>query len=557
MAITFWDHFIRLLPRRPAPALAALYWHLTRRRVRARNQLRVASAGQRYIYALWIKHKENNEQLARTFQQAVDQWARRPRFSVIVHADGEQSTQAFERSISSVEHQLYSGSVVDGRNRSLADAIAAARADYVVPLSAGDVLSEGALFRFGEALQHEQGAAILYGDQDEIDAEGGRSRPWFKPRWNEEMFLAQNYLSAAIAIEADLARLASQKAGSFSDFLLAATSQAAGSIVHVPHILCHAAPRCTEENAWLLAVQERVAPAHAKCRLGPFATVKVEWPLPSDLPLVSIIVPTRDKLELLKPCIESVLQRTSYDNFEILIVDNGSAQQRTLAFFREVGRNARVRIISYPGPYNFSAINNFAAKHAKGTYLCLLNNDTEVLTTDWLIEMVRYAVRAEIGAVGAKLLYEDGTIQHAGVVIGMGEAAGHAHRFLPGEEPGYFRQPHVTQFVSAVTAACLVINKSKFFAVGGLDEAHLAVAFNDVDLCLKLQAAGLRNVYVPHAVLVHHESKSRGNDMLPRNIARYRNELHVLQKRWKTGNYDDPHFNPNLDPATETFVIRL
>jgi GT2 family glycosyltransferase len=170
--------------------------------------------------------------------------------------------------------------------------------------------------------------------------------------------------------------------------------------------------------------------------------------------------------------------------------------------------------------------------------------------------MMRYAVRPEVGAVGAKLIYDDGSIQHAGVVIGLGEAAGHAHRFLPPGDPGYFRQPHVTQFMSAVTAACLVIDKKKFVAAGGLDEG-LAVAFNDVDLCLKLQDAGFRNVYVPHAVLVHHESKTRGSDMARAQFARYLRELHVLQVRWGTKTYCDPLHNPNLDRYTETFVIGL
>jgi GT2 family glycosyltransferase len=273
------------------------------------------------------------------------------------------------------------------------------------------------------------------------------------------------------------------------------------------------------------------------------------------LPLVSIIVPTKDKLELLQPCVEGVLEGTHYDNFELLIVDNGSVEADTAEYLRNIAKNAKVRILPFPAPYNFSAINNFAVRQARGRYVCLLNNDTEVAEPAWLTEMMRYAVRPEIGAVGAKLLYEDGSIQHAGVVIGIGEAAGHAHRHLPADRPGYFRQPHIAQFVSAVTAACLVVEKNKFLAVGGLDEEALAVAFNDVDLCLKLQAAGWRNVYVPHAILYHHESKSRGKDISSRNIDRYRRELRVLQERWGTPTYEDPVHNPNLDRSSETFLI--
>jgi GT2 family glycosyltransferase len=214
-------------------------------------------------------------------------------------------------------------------------------------------------------------------------------------------------------------------------------------------------------------------------------------------------------------------------------------------------------VLSYKAPYNFSAINNFAARQATGSFLCLLNNDTEVVEPDWLTEMMRYAVQPNIGAVGAKLLYEDGTIQHAGVVVGVGGAAGHAHRFARADQPGYFRQPHVSQYVSAVTAACLVVAKEKYDAVRGLDEDHLPVAFNDVDLCLKLQRAGWRNVYVPHAVLLHHESKSRGSDFAPERVERYRAELRTLQERWGTKTYQDPLHNPNLDRGSETYVIRI
>ena len=214
-------------------------------------------------------------------------------------------------------------------------------------------------------------------------------------------------------------------------------------------------------------------------------------------------------------------------------------------------------MLRYREPFNYSAINNFAARHARGSYLCLLNNDTEVVEPSWLTELMRYAVRSDVGAVGAKLLYEDGSIQHAGVVVGIGDAAGHPHRFLPAGRPGYFRMAHVPQFISAVTGACLVVEKSKFEAVGGLDEEKLAVAYNDVDLCLKLEAAGWRNVYVPHAVLLHHESKSRGNDMAPAQFGRYSRELTVLQERWKTKTYEDPLHNPNLDRYSETYVLRL
>lgn len=559
--MTFWEHFLRLLPKRPLPALAALYWYLTRRRVRARNRLRGASADLPFTYLVWIETKEREAAPDEDFATEISSWVYRPRFSILlIYEPGSNAREDLDRSIRSVEGQAYPALErldVTTATR-LKEQVVSAMGDFLVPLRVGNALSEMSLFRFAQALQ-AQAATILYGDEDELDNRGWRTRPWFKPRWNSEMFLAQDYLSSAVAIDARLARTALATGGQrdLDELLLEATALAGDSIVHVPHVLGHVSQRIGGSSRRVEAVGQHLQPLGARATRGPFDTVKVEWPLPPELPLVTLIVPTKDKVSLLRPCLESVLARTDYQNFEILIVDNGSVEHQTAKYLAAVGEDPRVRVVEYMKPYNFSAINNFAAGEARGSFLCLLNNDTEVIEQGWLTEMMRYAVRPEVGAVGAKLLYEDGSIQHAGVVVGIGEAAGHAHRFLPANQPGYFRMPHVAQFVTAVTAACLVVEKSKFVAAGGLDEDNLAVAFNDVDFCLKLQARGWRNVYVPHAVLFHHESKSRGNDMSPLNIDRYRAELKTLQERWGTKVYEDPLHNPNLDRYSETFVFRL
>jgi GT2 family glycosyltransferase len=330
-------------------------------------------------------------------------------------------------------------------------------------------------------------------------------------------------------------------------------------VVHVPRIIAHVrnVDAQSGQKTRIDTVGAFVSARGGTAEPGPFGSVKVCWPIPSPPPLVSLIVPTRDKLELLRPCVDSILLRTSYAEFEVLIVDNGSADADTLRYLQDIRGDQRVRVLSYPHAYNYSAINNYAARLARGSYLCLLNNDTEVVSADWLTEMMRYAVRSDIGAVGAKLLYADGSIQHAGVVVGIGEAAGHAHRHLPANDAGYFCHAHVAQFVSAVTGACLVVDKRKFLAVGGLDEEQLAIAYNDVDLCLKLERAGWHNVYVPHAVLIHHESKSRAKDHAPSRIDAYRRELLTFQERWGAKDYQDPLLNPNLDRSSETFVIRF
>lgn len=560
--MTFWEHFLRLLPHKPNVALAALYWHVTRRKVRARNRLRAASVDLPFAYDVWIDKVERIGALEPEFRRIIENWPNRPRFSVILVTSSRTSAEELARSRESVERQIYpSWQLLGPELKGLTAQIEACDGDYIVPLNAGDVLSEAALFRFGEMLQGDAKPALLYGDHDYRNPKGRRSQPWFKPEWNKEMFLAQDYISAAAAIERDLLQQALKEAcnSDLPSLIIEIALRAKQPVAHVPHILCHVADSKgdPERSRRVPAIKRHVELLGATCSDGPFGTIKVDWPLPPELPLVSIIVPTKDKLEFLQPCLKSVLEETRYPNFEILIVDNASTDYRTLGYLNEIARHPRVRVLRYHERYNFSSINNFAARQADGSFLCLLNNDTEVIEGDWLTEMMRYAVRGDVGAVGAKLLYEDRTIQHAGVIVGIGEAAGHAHRFLPADQPGYFRQPHVSQFVSAVTAACLIVAKHKFEAVGGFDEEGLEIAFNDVDLCLKLQAHGWRNVYVPHAVLLHHESKSRGKDISPPNIDRYMRELRVLQERWKTKTYEDPLHNPNLDRYNETYVFRV
>ena len=555
--MTFWELFFRTLPYKPAQALAAAYWHVTKRRVRARNGLRVACADLPFTYDIWISRFERNSTLAAHAQTIDDNWPFRPRFSVLIHGGENCSPELMKRSVRSVERQTYPDwDLQIEPGAFLGRQILDATGDYLFPLRAGDELSKSALPQLAKAAVANARPSVLYGDQDELDDRGCRTRPWFKPRWNEELFFAQDYLSSAVAIEAGLARDIANRAATLDEFVLAATSRADRSIIHVPHIITHVGSTKINQMERQSALARHLEPMGATCSAGPFGTLKVDWPLPEELPLVSIVVPTRDKVDLLRPCLESVLNRTEYPSFEVLVLDNESAEQRTINYLADVTKDERVRVIRFPGAYNFSIFNNFAASQVRGNYLCLLNNDTEVREPGWLTEMMRYAVRPEVGAVGAKLLYEDGTIQHAGVVIGLGDAAGHAHRFLPAHEPGYFRLAHLTHFVSAVTAACLVVEKGKFDAVGGLDEC-LGVAFNDVDLCLKLEAAGWRNVYVPHAVLLHHESKTRAKDSSPDQYDRYLRELGLLQDRWGTRTYSDPVHNPNLDRYSETFVIRL
>jgi GT2 family glycosyltransferase len=272
--------------------------------------------------------------------------------------------------------------------------------------------------------------------------------------------------------------------------------------------------------------------------------------------LVSLIVPTRDRLDVLRPCVEALLQRTAYRHFEVLIVDNQSSRPETLAYLGDVARrDARVRVLRWDYPFNYSAINNFAAAQAGGAILGLLNNDVEPINADWLDEMVRQAVRPEIGCVGAKLYYPSGRIQHAGVILGIGDVAGHGHKYFPGTASGYFGRLKVVQNLSAVTGACLMVRKQVFEQVGGLDAEHLPVAFNDIDFCLRVREAGYRNLWTPYAELYHHESVSRGGEDTPEKQARFRAEVEYMKATWGEQLIQDPAYNTNLTRKREDFSL--
>jgi GT2 family glycosyltransferase len=278
--------------------------------------------------------------------------------------------------------------------------------------------------------------------------------------------------------------------------------------------------------------------------------------LPAPQPRVSLIIPTRDRADLLRACIRSIRSRTDYENFEILIVDNGSVEAATRQLFAELSADPSIRILPRPGPFNFSSLNNAAVREATGSIIGLVNNDIEVTHGEWLGEMVALAMRPQTGCVGAKLLYPDGRIQHAGVVLGLRGIAGHAYCFAPADEPGYLDRLRMAHNVSAVTAACLLVRRDVYDEVGGLDES-LTVAFNDVDFCLRVAAAGYLNIWTPFAELIHHESVSRGRDLTAAKARRFADEHAIMQRRWGAALLDDPYYSPHLTRDAEDFSLRL
>lgn len=453
-------------------------------------------------------------------------------------------------------------------------ALALVSGQWVALLDHDDLLTEHALFWVADAINQNPEAGLIYSDEDKLDIKGQRFDPYFKCELNPELLLAQNMVCHLGVYRSDLLKTLKGFRTGFEgaqdyDLTLRVVEQLLPKqIVHVPRVLYHwrAIPGSTAlaaEEKNYAAVAGRLAVAEHLKRRGLIAEVtsapeapalnRVRFALPVPLPLVSVIIPTRDHVDLLSTCIHSILKLTTYPFFEIVIIDNGSVEPATAEFFAGLPAE-RVRVVRDDAPFNFSALNNHGARAARGALLCLMNNDIEILTPDWLEEMVSFAVQPGVGCVGARLWYPDGRLQHGGVVVGLGGVAGHSHKYASKGFPGYFRRVVLHQSFSAVTAACLLVRRTVFDAVNGLDE-KLAVAFNDVDFCLRLQEAGYRNVWTPYAEMTHHESVSRGHENTPEKQARFASEVQKMKERWGEGLLVDPAYNPNLTLDYEDFSL--
>ncbi|WP_375055688.1 glycosyltransferase [Zobellella sp. DQSA1] len=426
---------------------------------------------------------------------------------------------------------------------------------WLLFLTPGARLPEQALYWFAAEILARPTAGLLYGDHDYITLAGDHIEPEFKPDWSQELLRSINYINYGAVVSAALAARLRQgsrlDAPGYHGLLLAASEQLEDEqIVHIPAVLAHLPLAIKSAAAGTEApVLEHIRRQHiaADVSLTPRGHYRVRYHLPHTPPKVSIMVPTRDALGHLKPCITSILNKTTYPDYEVLVLDNQSEKPETHAYFAELRQDPRVRVIEYNKPFNYSSINNFAARQATGSVLCLLNNDTEVITPDWLEEMVGQLVQKGVGAVGAKLLYSDGRVQHAGDTFGPGGCAHHLHSLLDGDDPGYCNRAVLTQELSAVTAACLVTHARVFHSLGGLNEKQLVVAFNDVDYCLRVREAGHKVIFTPHAQLFHHESVSRGKDDTPEKQQRAEREVAYMRRRWQHLLHHDPYYNPNLN----------
>ncbi|RVU83394.1 glycosyltransferase [Leucothrix sargassi] len=457
---------------------------------------------------------------------------------------------------------------INGKNIKAFDLTYHSKSDYYVLLNHNTHLSKYAFSVFAKTIQNSHSVDFVYGDHDTIDNIGTRFNPIFKPDWNPDLILSHNYIGSFVAINYSILsekyNLNIDSNGAWVYRLLTMQALQDGNVQHSPNILSHLKKEslsvdlvrnCFGELFALKKTLKGIADVNYGKSLNTF---KVTWPLLSSPPKVSIIIPTRDGYNLLVRAVDSILKLTNYPEYEILIVDNQSKDNKTIEYFDYLRKNYyNIKIITYEKDFNYSAINNLATSFSSGQVLALVNNDIEVISPDWLTEMTTQALRPEIGCVGAMLYYPDERIQHAGVIMGLGGCAGHSHKFYKRRDFGYMNRLYCTQNYSAVTGACLVLEKSIFDAVNGLNEIDLAVAFNDVDLCLKVQSLGYRNLWTPWAELYHYESVSRGEDNTKVKRQRLTKEVNYIRNTWLDNSTVDPHYNKNLTMVRQDFSLGI
>lgn len=559
-------------------------------------------------YEKWLfRQSATSPDIKRRARRLSDSFPVRPRFSIVMPV--YKSNELFLReAVESVRRQIYTnwellvvndGSKVPELSSLLSDlakqefrvkvieldenvgiseatnrGIEAASGDFIGFLDHDDILTDDALFWFADVVNRQNNTKVIYSDHDvyseSIHISDHYYKPYFfKPDWNPLLFLGQNYLNHFVAVEAGLAKsnpLRSEYNGSQDyDFLLRVTAQLDGAqIVHVPRILYHwraeegSVALKSEDKSYAVPAARRAVQDYLDQNF-PGAKVeeveiynRIRFPVPTPPPSVAIVIPTKDGYELLKESIGTIFKHTAYPNFRIKVIDNQSSDPETTNYLDQLEKSGQIDLFHYDKPFNYSEMHNQVIEQLDEELVLLLNNDVSVISGDWLDEMVSLISKFNTAAVGCKLLYPDGTIQHAGVLVGLGGAAGHIGVNHDPADPGYFGRFKLTQNATAVTAACLLIKRDVYKEVGGMNSYRLGVAFNDVDLCLKINEAGYRIAWTPFATLIHHESKSRGHDGDDkRKINRMMGEISYLRERWESELQDDPNYNPNLEIMTE------
>ena len=441
-----------------------------------------------------------------------------------------------------------------------------AQGDYLALVDQRDVLHASALYAVVKAI-NEQGADFVYTDESVFATTPREAQAaYYKPDYAPDMLRSYNYIGRLAAFSRDLLERAggfvpeAALSGALDYDLALRLTERAEVVAHVPSALYfrRAGGRAEDEAAARTALENHLRRVCLEGEVEP-SGVPGTWRIRYRIAardLVSIIIPNKDHIDDLKKCVDSILAKTTYPRWEIVIVENNSTEERTFRYYRELEKDERIRVERFEGAFNYSAVNNFGARHASGEYLLLLNNDTEVITPDWIEQMLMYAQREDVGAVGAMLYYPDDTVQHAGVIMGIGGIGGHVHRYLPRGDGGYMHRAAVVQDLTIVTAACVMIPQRAWRAVNGLDESF-RVAFNDVDLCMRIRQAGFLIVWTPYAELYHYEYKSRGHDDTRAKRRIYSWEVLHFREKWaETLEKGDPYYNPNLTMVREDYSAR-
>ena len=510
-------------------------------------RLHIQSFVRKPVISVLLLHNGHNAALSRTVESLQRQLY--PHWELLVVPRTESHRQRVSQALDAmgtrdrrVKCALVTPQV--GSTVRLNAAAALAVGDYLTVVEHGDALSEHALYWIALEADRHPDAAVIYGDHDETDDQGRRSNPRFKPDWDPDFALSTNYLARptvfATAFLRSFGGFGTQNTGDCAFDLVrrCALAQPNAQVRHIPAVLYHAAENSDCDPA--------------QCPTGNRHPYR---PLLEPAPRVSIIVPTRDGGEVLCRCIESILSGTTYPDYELLIVDNQSKDPGTRDYLHDLDKDRRIQILYHDAPFNYSAINNHAVRRATGELLALVNDDVEVISPDWLQEMVSLAVRPEVGAVGAKLYFPNGSLQHGGIITGLGGVARHSHKGAAAEAPGYLGCLKSVHSVSAVTGACLVVRKALYDEVGGLDADNLPIAFNDVDFCLRLMEAGYRTLWTPFAELYHIESASRGYDDTAARRRRLAREARYFKSRWRDRLENDSAYNLNLSLLGDGFAL--
>ena len=454
-------------------------------------------------------------------------------------------------------------------------ALTMASGEFVGLLDHDDLLAPNALYEIVKKLNEDRELDAVYTDEDKVTTDlSEHFQPHLKPDFNLDLLRSNNYICHFFVVRKTIV----DKVGGFRqefdgaqdhDFIFRCVEEASGRVGHVPEIVYHwrTHKASTADNPaskmYAFDAGKRAIEAHLK-RVGVEGEVshtpdlgffRVKYPVHGE-PMVSIIIPNKDEKESLQACIESIREKTEYQNYEILIIENNSTSEEIFHYYKELSRDPKIRLLRWKKEFNYSAINNFGVRHAKGDYLLFLNNDVKVIDPDWMSEMLSVCQRKETGAVGVKLIYPDNTIQHAGCVVGMGGIAGNMFVNMPAERTGYLHKASLLQDMSCVTAACMMMKKEVFLEAGGFTE-ELAVAFNDVDLCLKVRSHGHLIVYDPYVKLYHYESKSRGTEDSEEKVRRFQTEIEYMRCHWldilKKG---DPYYNKNLSLTKWNYSLK-